>query len=305
VSDRPVRVRGSSVVTGVIGWPVSHSLSPVIHNAAFDALELDWVYVPLPVPPGAVPDALAGLRALGLRGANVTMPHKTEIAELVDDRSDDAERLRAVNTITVEGDVLLGDNTDAPGFDRFLRLDVGFEPAGRRALIFGAGGAARACALALARAELRTLTVGVREPARAGALREALDGMAAEVEVVSLEEATGVETDLIVNATPIGRAGDVLPLPPIWSETVAVDLLYRPATTPLQTAVREAGGVAFGGLGLLLHQAALSFERWTGQPAPLEVMSAAATAALAEAPDGPWAVVPDEPDPGGGRSAER
>ena len=143
-------VRGATRTAGIIGWPVEHSLSPAIHNAAFAALELDWIYVPLPVPPGEAPAAVRGLRALGFAGANVTMPHKTEAADVTDTLTDDARRLRAVNTIVVDDDGIGGHNTDAPGFDRFLRRDAGFDPVGRTALIYGAGGAARATALALA-----------------------------------------------------------------------------------------------------------------------------------------------------------
>jgi shikimate dehydrogenase len=278
-------------VVGVIGWPVDHSLSPLIHNAAFAAAGLDWVYVPLPVPPGRVAEALAGLRALGLAGANVTMPHKTEVADLVDERSEDAERLRAVNTVVVTPDRLAGHNTDAPGFDRFLRLDAGFEPRGRRALLFGAGGAARACALALARGGLATLTVALREPTRAQALREALDGLDTEVLAVAFDAAAEASHDLVVNATPLGVGAEELPHPPLGPGTVVVDLLYRPPVTPLLSAARAAGATAFGGLGLLLHQAALAFELWTARPAPLDVMSAAALAEVAEpgegAPTGP------------------
>ena len=126
----PASIGGATHVVGVIGWPVEHSLSPVIHNAAFDALGMDWVYVPLPVPPGAMPPAADGLVSLGFRGANVTMPHKTECAELADELADDAKRLRAVNTLVVAGDRLQGHNTDTPGFDRFLRRDVGLDPQG-------------------------------------------------------------------------------------------------------------------------------------------------------------------------------
>jgi shikimate dehydrogenase len=272
------RLRGSTRVVGVIGWPVTHSLSPVIHNSAFAALGMDWVYVPLPVPPGHLARALGGLTALGLVGANVTMPHKTEIADLIADRTEDAERLRAVNTLVVGPQGLSGHNTDAPGFDRFLRRDAGFDPEGRRALLFGAGGAARACALALARGGLASLTVALRDPARAEGLRGALEGLEVEVSVVAFEDAAGTPAELIVNATPLGALGEELPLPPLGSDVLAVDLLYRPHVTPLQTATRAAGGSAFGGMGLLLHQAALSFELWTGQPAPLDVMSAAALA---------------------------
>jgi shikimate dehydrogenase len=270
-------------VVGVIGWPVAHSLSPVIHNSAFAALDMDWVYVPLPVPPGRVGDALAGLRGLGLRGANVTMPHKTAVAGLIDDLSDDAVRLSAVNTIVAGADGLTGHNTDAPGFDRFLRRDAGFDPAGRDALVFGAGGAARACALALARGGLSSLTVALRDPARAEGLRRTLEGLDTELAVVEFEAAANVSASLIVNATPLGARGEELPLPPLGPEVLAVDLLYRPRQTPLQVAARAAGGVAFGGMGLLLHQAALSFELWTGHPAPMDVMSAAALAEVTEA----------------------
>jgi shikimate dehydrogenase len=270
----------------VIGWPVDHSLSPAIHNAAFEALGLDWVYVALPVPPGRVPEAVAGLAALGFAGANVTMPHKSEIAGLVDSLSDDARRLEAVNTISVGSDGLAGHNTDAPGFDRFLRRDAGFDPSGRSALVFGAGGAARACVLALARGGLSDLTVAVRDPARAGALRSALQDFDTRLDVASLEEASRARADLVVNATPLGARGEDLPVPPLGPRLVVVDLLYRPRVTPLLTAARAAGAQAFGGLGLLLHQAALSFELWTAQPAPLDVMSAAA---LAEVERGPSA----------------
>jgi shikimate dehydrogenase len=221
-----------------------------------------------------------GLASLGFAGANVTMPHKESVAEAVDRRSDDAERLRAVNTIEVTPHWTVGHNTDAPGFTRFLERDAGFDAAGRTALLFGAGGAARACGLALARAGLTRLVVALREPARARALLSALDGFDTAVNVVGFADATEVEADLIVNATPLGAHGEALPLPTLGPEMLAVDLLYRPAATPLQSAVRDAGGVAFGGLGLLLHQAALAFELWTGQPAPLEAMSAAALAAI-------------------------
>jgi shikimate dehydrogenase len=271
-------------VVGIIGWPVSGSLSPVIHNAAFSALDMDWTYVPMPVPPGSVPSALEGLRALGFAGANVTMPHKTEAARVVGERTEDAELLNAVNTIVVGSSGLVGHNTDAPGFDRFLRRDAGFEPEGRAALLFGGGGAARACALALARGGLAELTVALRDPARDAGLRATLDGSPIALSVVPFGDATGVHADLVVNATPIGAQGESLPVPPLGAGAVVVDLLYRPAGTPLQTLARSAGAAVFGGLGLLLHQAALSFELWTGQIPPLDVMSAAAIAALAEPP---------------------
>ena len=279
----PLRLGGSTHVVGIIGWPVAHSLSPAIHNAAFAALEMDWVYVPLPVPPGEVAEALAGLRALGMVGANVTMPHKTEVAGLLDDLSEDATRLRAVNTILVGANAISGHNTDAPGFDRFLRRDAGFDPVGKSALVFGAGGAARACALALARAGFAELTVALREPSRADPVRAAIDGFEMKIRVVAFEDAAKATSDLIVNATPLGAHGESLPLPALGPDVLGIDLLYRPSHTPMLAAIRSAGGAAFGGIGLLLEQAALAFELWTGQPAPVEVMSAAAVASSSEA----------------------
>ncbi len=275
------RVHGGSHTVGVIGWPVSHSLSPTIHNSAFIAMDMDWVYVPLPVRPGELPAALVGLRALGFAGANVTMPHKDEAAELADVRSEEAERLAAVNTLVIGPGGIAGHNTDAPGFGRFLRGDAGFDPAGRSALLFGAGGAARACAFALAGGGLDRLDVALRDPSRARALEDALEGSGTRVSVVAFDEAGALDVDLVINATPLGLHGEELPLPDLRPDMLAVDLLYRPSVTPLLTSARAAGAAAFGGLGLLLHQAALSFELWTGTAPPLGVMSAAALAELA------------------------
>jgi shikimate dehydrogenase len=279
------RVGGSARTVGVIGWPVEESLSPLIHNTAFIALDLDWVYVPLPVEPGRLPEALGGLSALGFAGANVTMPHKTEAADLVADLSEDAFRLRAVNTLVTTAAGLTGHNTDAPGFERFLSEDAGFDAADRSALLFGGGGAARACALALARSGASEIVVALRDPAKTEELRAAVHGFGTKLEVVPFHEAAEREADLVVNATPLGSGGEDLPLPPLTPETLVVDLLYRPGITPLQIAAKEAGAAAFGGLGLLLHQAALSFELWTGQPAPLPAMSAAALAELSDKTD--------------------
>jgi shikimate dehydrogenase len=280
-----VRIGGGTHVVGIIGWPVSHSLSPAIHNAGFAAAGLDWVYLPLPVRPEWLQPALIGLVPLGFAGANVTMPHKTEAAELIQHRSDDATLLQAVNTIAVRGGELEGHNTDVAGFDRFLRRDAGFDPAGRSALVYGAGGAARACALALARAGLAGLTVAVRDEARAAPLVKIVEALEVPVTLIRPGDTGELTPDLVVNATPVGGRGaeHVLPsLPHLGSNVLVIDLLYDPPSTDLQRRAREAGATAFGGLGHLLEQAALSFELWTGQPAPLEVMSAAALASLAD-----------------------
>jgi shikimate dehydrogenase len=279
-------IGGGTRIVGVIGWPVSHSLSPLIHNAAFAVLEMDWAYVPLPVAPGNVLEALKGLRALGFVGANVTMPHKTEVAALADELTDDARLLWSVNTLVVTTDGIIGHNTDCPGFDRFITRDAGFDAADKTALVFGAGGAARACAVALARAGLRELVIALRDPSHARSLRDAVDDMGTTVTAVTFDEAPTVTADLVVNSTPLGAHGESLPIPALGPDVLVVDLLYRPRQTPLLAAARDAGASSYGGLGLLLHQAGLAFELWTGRPAPLDVMSAAAMTELAAPGEG-------------------
>jgi shikimate dehydrogenase len=272
-------ITGRTELAGVIGWPVEQSLSPVIHNAAYAALGLDWVYVPLPVGPDSLLTALAGLRALGFAGANVTMPHKDEAATACATLSEDAKLVRAVNTLVVRADGLEGYNTDVPGFARFLERDAGFVIAGTDALIYGAGGAARACAAALVRGGAVGVTIVARDPRKASRAFDPPVG--SDVRVVEWSEQPSGEPDLIVNATPVH--GDLLPLPPLGEGRTVVDLMYRPTVTPLVAKARAFGASAFTGLGMLLHQAALSFELWTGQVPPLDVMSAAALAELGPA----------------------
>lgn len=270
-------VHGGTRVLGVIGWPVAHSLSPVIHNAAFRALAMDRVYVPLPVAPDGLARAIEGLRSLGFEGANVTMPHKEQSADLADELSDDARLLHAVNTLVLSERTVMGENTDVIGFERFLRDDTEFDPDGAEALILGAGGAARAVALALARCGASSVTVAVRDIAGAAALVEIMDGTHARVEPVEFRAAEARTADLVVNATPIGSDGRSMPpLPKLGGAVTVVDLLYDPARTPWRAAAERAGARSYGGLGMLLHQAAASFQRWTGLDAPMDVMSSAA-----------------------------
>jgi shikimate dehydrogenase len=276
------RIGGATHIAGIIGWPVGRSLSPAIHNAAFAAAGLDWAYVPLPVRAGELAPAIAGLGALGIEGANITMPHKTEAAELIDDLTEDARLLRAVNTIVMRGDGREGHNTDVPGFLRFLEQDAGFDAAGKTALLFGAGGAARACALALTRAGISRFTVVARNEATTHGIRAIATTMDVPLDVIAPKDAGDRRVDLVVNATPVGRDPEPehVALPDLDDDVVVVDLLYDPPVTRLQQRAKDAGAATFGGLGHLLEQAALSFELWTGVPAPLEVMSAAALRAL-------------------------
>jgi len=266
---------GDAPMCGVIGWPVMYSLSPAIHNAAFKALGMDWSYVHLPVPAQELPTAMRMLASEGFAGANVTIPHKTQAADLASWLSEDADILNAVNTLSVTDGQLGGHNTDAPGFSRFLAEDASWDPRGRSALIFGAGGAARACALSLCRDGAASITAVAREPSRAGLMLRMIEDLGVAARCVSFEDAPE-SADLILNATPLGRQGEELPVARLAPETLVVDLLYAPAVTPLLASAAEAGARTFGGLGLLVHQAALSFELWTGRVPPVDVMREAA-----------------------------
>jgi shikimate dehydrogenase len=207
-------VGGTTRLLGVIGWPVEHSLSPAIHNAAFRSLAMDRIYVPLPVEPDDLPRAVEGLRALGFDGANVTMPHKAQSADLADELSDDSRVLHAVNTFVIRDGTVRGENTDVLGFDRFIRQDAAFDPTGCDALILGAGGAARAVALALSRGGAARVVIAVRDVTRANPMIKLLKRVGVQHEVVTFEDVADRSTDLVVNATPVGSdARSIPPLP--------------------------------------------------------------------------------------------
>lgn len=270
-------------LAGVIGDPVRHSLSPVLHNAAFAALGLDWAYVAFPVPAGRAREALAGVTALGVEGLSVTMPHKTAVAEALERCSVTATALRAVNTVVRRNDQLVGENTDGQGFIDALRSELAFDPAGRRCLVAGAGGAGRAVVLALSQAGAREVVVvnRTRDRGRAAAELAGGSGRLGEPEEIG-------EMDLVVNATPVGMSehptdqpdgsGATPPLldpDRVGPDQVLVDLVYHPATTSLLDAARRRGVRAVNGVGMLVHQAALAFTLWTGEDAPLSAMRSA------------------------------
>jgi len=269
----------ATVVAGVIGDPVEHSLSPALHNAALVDLGLDWAYVAFPVPRGHAHAAVAAMADLGIRGLSVTMPHKTGAAQACDRLSPVAERLGVANTVTNLGSHLIGDSTDGPGFVDSL-LDQGWSPGGKRCLVLGAGGAARAVALALGEAGAKRVEVVARRAEQA----ERAAVLAGEAGVVGSVDGAD-EAELIVNATPVGMAGvagppDELPfgLDPkrLGRGQLVVDLIYAPATTPLLATARARGSSTCNGLGMLIHQAARQVRIWTGRDPSVEVMSAAA-----------------------------
>ncbi len=260
-------------VVGLIGWPVEHSRSPLMHNAAFAARGLDWEYVLLPTPPDQLQAALDGIRHGRLAGANVTIPHKSAVMPLLDGVEPAAGAIGAVNTIVLRDGRLIGCNTDIIGFTRALSemsVDVGGKPCA----VLGAGGAARAVVHAL-RGLGGRVTTYARDVAKARALI-GLDGQARSLDdLVRLES----ETVLIVNATPVGMAPNFNASP--WPDDVkfpvgalAFDLIYNPRRTRWMQQAERSGARSTNGLAMLLYQGAAAFEMWTGHAAPIDVMRA-------------------------------
>jgi shikimate dehydrogenase len=270
----------STRLAAVIGHPIGHSLSPVLHNAAFRALGIDWAYLAFDVNEPAVPRALDAMRVLGIDGLSVTMPDKEAVARHVDRLEPDAEALAAVNCVSREGDVLIGHNTDGQGFIDSLRLDQGFEPEGRTCGVIGAGGAARAVIRSLAGVGAAEVAVVNRSPER-GEQAARLAGTRGRLATAA--ELEGVE--LVVNATPAGMGGSAeLPLDPevLQPGQLVIDLVYHPLETPLVVAARERGARAANGVGMLVHQAGHQLRIWTGLEPPLAALRAAVTEAVSE-----------------------
>jgi shikimate dehydrogenase len=262
-------------VLGVIGWPVGQSKSPAMQNAALRALGLDWSYVKLAVPPERLAAALDGARALGLRGLNVTIPHKEAVLPLCEPDAL-AREVGAVNTIAFESDRVLGLNTDVHGF-RMLMAETGVAPGGR-ALILGAGGAARAVAMALRSTGHPDIRVVSRHQTTITVKGDPLPAFPWDERILHRELGG---TDLLVDATPRGLDPhatpiDLSPLPP---HAAVLDLVVRRATR-LVVDARTRGLRASAGAAMLLHQGAASLERWTGRAAPVETMRAALEAVL-------------------------
>jgi shikimate dehydrogenase len=241
-----IEIRGTTTLVGLLGWPTSHSLSPPMQNAGFAALGLDWAYVPLPTPPERLGEAVRGLVAVGFAGANVTIPHKEAVIALCDDVDGVAARAGSVNTLVIRDDRVLGSSTDG------LAVTSQIETEGRRALVLGTGGAAKAVASALEEAHAEVVVRGRRDPG----WPPSADGF-----------------DVLVNATPLKEEVVVAPHP----GTQVVDLAYHPdgSETALIATARAIDCPCVDGLDVLLAQGAASFERWTGAAAPLLVMRTA------------------------------
>ncbi len=281
-------------LTGLIGQPVAHSISPLFQQAAFDALGIDARYERWETAAEALPVRVGALRAPGFLGANVTVPHKESVQPMLDEADETAYRAGAINTIVNRDGRLLGYNTDVAGFRRALREVGGFDAAGKRAVVLGSGGAARAVVLALEQEGAATVCVANRHADRAVRLVDDLRSDGGPT-LVALEWQQAVSADilrsanLLINCTSIGLAGtarvNASPIVgPVLDEHLFVcDLVANPLLTPLLRQARDAGARGLGGLAMLVYQGADSFERWTGQAAPLAIMMRAAESAMGAA----------------------
>ncbi len=279
----------STTLLGLFGHPVEHSLSPSIHNAAFRAVGLNWVYLAFEVTPETLEAALNGCRALGMPGLNITHPLKRSVIPFLDGLSKEAELIGAVNTVHFTEGKAKGFNTDGRGFIAALQEEKGFPVRDKTVFVIGAGGAGRAVAVQSALEGAGRILLADLESERAEEVTGLINGnirkgLAESLKVGGTDwEEKIAHADLVVDATPLGmKDGDPLSFDPalLSSAALLVDLVYSPPQTRLLAEARRLGKAGLNGLGMLIRQAALAWEIWTGRPAPLEVMKEAARKAL-------------------------
>ncbi len=276
-----MQISGTTRITGLFGHPVRHTFSPAMHNAAFEKLKLDYVYLPFEVRPEDLTQAVAALRPLGLAGINVTIPHKEAVLPLLDEISEEAALMGSANTIRVSAEGLKGYNTDAYGYETSLREEAGLVLAGKRVFVMGAGGASRAVAFQSAFSGAAEVVIADVVPARAEALCAAVAGRFPACRVAPCAadsravERTVAAKDLFVNATPVGmKAEDPRLIDVAWLTPGAVvfDVIYNPQQTRLLREAAARGLQTLNGIGMLVHQGARAFEIFAGTPAPVETM---------------------------------
>lgn len=267
-------------LVGVLGQPVAENPTGVMQEAAFAAAGLNWRYLTMEVPSANLREAVEGLRVLGFRGFNLTIPHKVAVMEYLDGIAPDARIIGAVNTVRREGNRFIGENTDGKGFLRGVRVDAGVDPQGKRIVILGAGGAARAIATELGLAGVAEITVVNRSPVRGGQMTSDLRrNVASEVRLIpwSATYTVPATVDLLVNATSIGLYPNVHAAPDVdLSEASAhmlvCDAVFNPPETRLLATARKRGLPTLDGLSMLVYQGVIGFEIWTGHTAPERVM---------------------------------
>ncbi|MBI1821704.1 MAG: shikimate dehydrogenase [Nitrospirae bacterium] len=273
---------GKTRCVAIIGHPVSHSLSPQMHQAAFDALGLDYCYIPFDILPKDLEQAVYSLTLLGFLGFNVTIPHKEKMVSLVDKISPEASIIGAVNTVRIHKGKLWGFNTDGPGFVESLRKKWSFSPKNKRIVLLGAGGAAKAVATQLCFEKVKSIGIVNRTPSKRSVLKKQLNQYFPEIEVVTFsyhepDLKTFIQcSDLLINATSVGlHAGAASPVPPDFfhRKLKVYDLIYNPRMTPFLEEAKQNGCPILNGSSMLVFQGALAFKIWTGKMPPVSLMA--------------------------------
>ncbi|HML31337.1 shikimate dehydrogenase [Sporomusa sphaeroides] len=274
-----MNITATTQKVGLLGWPLSHSLSPAMHNAAFAASGLDYVYLPLAVPPELLSQAVTGVKALGFAGINVTIPHKIAVMDYLDEIDNSARLVGAVNTIVSKEGRLIGHNTDAGGYISSLKL-AGVAVTGKHVVILGAGGAARAVAAGFITNHAASVAISARDLGK-------VEGIVKLLPINTPVYGTGWDSrdftaalskaDIVVNTTPLGMYPNIASQPPLpWEllrpSAVISDLVYNPLTTAFMAEAVRRGHTVVGGEGMLAEQGALAFELWTGCSAPRDIM---------------------------------
>ncbi len=270
---------GKTKVCGIIGDPIEHTMSPVMHNAAFKNREVDYVYLAFRVKKEELGKAIDGMRALNMRGLNITIPHKVAVIQFLDELDQLADKIGAINTIVNDDGVLKGYNTDATGFLQALQ-ERGIEPKGKNVVIFGAGGASRAISFILAeRGSSLVILNRTWDKAKicADRISEIFQSEAAAPELNRENLAAALsQADILVNATSVGMSPNINETPVtsnlLKPDLVVFDIVYNPIKTRLQKEAEAAGATVISGLDMLVWQGALAFEKWTGLKAPVELM---------------------------------
>lgn len=287
-----MKIDGRTGTIAIFGDPVEHTLSPAIHNAAFESLGLNLVYSAFHVRPSDLKAAVASIRALGFAGANITIPHKEKVMRFLDVVDRHAREIGAVNTVVNKKGRLTGYNTDGAGYILSLREETGFVVRGKKVVILGAGGASRAIFRALLDAGPATVVISNRTPKRAEGLAKEFGKLfkRTEIRTVPFEKgslgAEARDADLVVNTTSLGMTGQGrldFPVASLPKGSVVSDIVYRPLLTDLLKKARSRGLKTHDGLSMLVRQGAIGFELWTGKKAPVKLMKKAALKALAPA----------------------
>jgi shikimate dehydrogenase len=270
-------ITSKTQMVGLLGYPVHHSQSPAMHNAAFTALKLPYAYAAFNVAPEQLPEAVAGVRALGMRGVNVTIPHKVAIVPLLDEIDPLAKRIGAVNTVVNDNGRLIGYNTDGKGYVRSLVEETGINLANQMVTMIGAGGAARAVACTLAEHGVKQIRIVNRSREKAQLLAELLNPLVPTVSVDPEQAGAAIaDSTLLINTTSIGMYPhvDEMPVAEEWlhPDLIVSDLIYNPLETKLLKSAQAIGAKTHSGVGMFINQGALAFELWTGETAPTELM---------------------------------